>query len=311
MTVANVTVRVRDSAGHLSAPAILPVDLGPRPAIPVYASPALGTGTPPETTGLAEEYTQRRDAGWASGLMAYWPGAPSWTTQWATLASRWPHGFPLLASPKSTTGVAAFIGSAPLAWRPQVLVCYWQEPEDNHTTDTARAAYRAKVAEMASIVRPLGCRNGIHLQEWMLDPANTAPWGGAANLATFVADPVPASVDVVSWSLYTSWYGADWQSRLTRIRDFSTAFLPGVPWIVGAAGFPAHPTDPVPSTVRTTRANRVRAAADWLVANGGSGFGWFDVDSFADNGQDNLASKDPALADALRWVAQLQMPDAH
>ena len=285
--------------------------------LPIFASPSLGQGQ-----DQPQAYKERYDAGWGTAFYTYWPGDfGAFTASWQTLTSEIPDGVPVLGSPKGTSASAiqGFFDPMPQAWRDKFIAAYFQEPEDNFTDDTARAQYRASVALMADRVRPYGVRNAVHLQEWAINPYNNNSWAGTtqaqryASLAKFVQG-IEDKIDYVSWSSYPA-KGKSFQPGFDRIADWCATYLPGVPWGVTAAGSPVEniSIDPIGGAARATRAQIVRDGGDHLAAIyattggvGGQAFGWFDFDEY-NPGRDQLASKDPALTDALLYVAQINL----
>lgn len=298
----------REKAGDVTAALSFQhetVSPGPGPApgqqtetsLPIYVSPA------PDAGSYIESFEERRAAGWSSAFYTYWPGDIRWNSEWADFVERHPEGVPVLGSPKGVdpASVRGFLDGLPQTWRDQWTMAYYQEPEDDFTTSAQRTEFRERVSEMADLVRPYGATNAVHLQEWTINPYNDKSWSGERALSEFfdVED-----IDFISWSLYPA-QGRSMREGIDRIKAFSEKYAPGVPWGITAAGSPVAGSAPIGGADRAERAQVVLDAAEYTAEVGGQSFGWFDFDEYQP-GRDQLASKDPALAEALNTAAQLE-----
>ena len=261
---------------------------------------------------------------WATGLFAYWPGdVGPLGADWAALLDARPDGVPVLASPKGRPDTPAgskaldtFCTALPPAWTARFTWAYWQEPGNDFggPGQPGLAEYRARVAATAAVVRPHGCENAVHLEEWDINPYNTRTGSDfderAAHLAGFVTG-IEDSIDAVSWSLYPA-EGKSMVPGLQRIETWMDAHLPGVPWMLTAASSPVAVGRPLDAPQRVRRAEIVREAGEHILArhtatNGRCrlAFGWFHFAAFGGNTKDNLATTDPLLHAALEHVASL------
>lgn len=220
------------------------------------------------------------DREWADGAFIYYPGpwgksALEWDSYWEAAVAAHPEGLHTVVSPKvlDEAKLEQFCRNLPQAWREKMIYAYYQEPEDNHTTEAQIADFRAKVKRAGEIVRPYGIRNAVELQEWSLDPNNKTYPSGNANTARFVD---PADVDHISWSIYEKNLKNRSAVMIGRITEFMNLF-PKLTWDMSATGVAVPVGTPAGDPKRAARAAIV---ADFLAYAKADprciGFGWFD-----------------------------------
>lgn len=272
--------------------------------LPIFVSPEVVNGK-----SLPYEFLDRVNAGWGGGWFQYTPGSLQPIPALTQLAVEYPDGFPILASPKQTdeTSTNEYFNVLPQAWRDQVLACYFQEPEDNFTTDPQRALFRASVTKMAGLVRPWGARNGVHLQEWSLNPM----WREVGHTYKFVQG-IEEDIDFVAWSLLgqpnDTW--ADWKVKADRLAHFMATYLPNHEWGVTSSAQALSAGVPQGDPLRVARAQLVKDVADYVVGLGSKTWGWFDWNDFDGNGAYARVDTDPLLLDSMLYIASLDVPEA-
>lgn len=278
------------SASSASAPALPagPATKGP----PVYAH--MESPTP-------AEIAKRIDAGWATGAFLYYNTKTTfgWSSQWDDLEAAFPAGIDLFVSPKKFTAESLTNWAQKLspAQRAKTIFAYWQEPEDNHTTDAARADFRAKVALAADILQPLGIRNGIEMQAWTLNANNNQAWGGKANFKAFLPDD-RSDLDYVGISLYDYHQNFSGKTQLKPVKNLLNNQVPDAGWGPVASGW-SVPTGT--SSGDAIRAERAAAAADGFAyarSVGADAYGWFDFPGW-DGTKDYGVTGDAALLGIL------------
>lgn len=222
---------------------------------------------------------------WADGSFVYYPGPwghseLKWDQYWADVVARFPNGLHTVVSPKTLDEAALtdFCERLPQAWRSKMVYAFYQEPEDNFTTEAQIASFRANVKRAGEIVRPYGIRNAVELQEWSLNPSNSAYPSGMDNTARFVD---PADIDHISWSLYEKNLKNRSAEMVGRVKAFMDRF-PTLTWDMSATGVAVPVGTPQGDAKRTTRANIVK---DFLALAKGdprcTGFGWFDFPAWS------------------------------
>ncbi len=97
----------------------------------------------------------------------------------------WSNSALLNSIPANGTAVVSFESGTPaqiqtfLAGHPSTMKCYatyWHEPEDNFTTPTQQAAYRASWHQYAPAIRAAGCIPTLILLKWSLNPNSGWDW---------------------------------------------------------------------------------------------------------------------------------------
>lgn len=222
---------------------------------------------------------------WADGAFVYYPGPwghseLKWDQYWEDIVSRFPNGLHTVVSPKTLDEAALidFCERLPEAWRHKMVYAFYQEPEDNFTTDAEIAAFRAKVKRAGQIVRPFGIRNAVELQEWSLNPANKTYPSGMINTGRFVD---PDDIDHISWSIYEKNLKNRSQEMVGRIKQFMDLY-PTLTWDMSATGVAVPVGTPQDDAKRNTRAAIV---SDFLTLAKNdprcTGFGWFDFEAWS------------------------------
>ena len=217
---------------------------------------------------------------WATGAFVYYPGPWGhselrWDEYWADVVARFPDGLDVVVSPKviDDKKLKDFCERLPQAWRDRMIFAFYQEPEDNFTTEEQIAGFRSNVKRAGQIVRPYGIRNAVELQEWSLNPANKAYPSGMKNTARFVD---PADVDHISWSVYEKNLKDRSQEMVGRIKQFMGLF-PTLTWDMSATGVAVPVGTPQGDSKRETRARITRNLIDLAMTDPRcTGFGWFD-----------------------------------
>jgi len=290
VSVGSVVALETTTAGNAAATAV-PADTDGY--MPVYAHM-------PDPTAV--EIKKRIDAGWATGAFLYYKATDDpfgWTSRWDDLEETFPNGVDLFVSPKNFTTASLTDWAERLspAQRAKTVFAYWQEPEENFTTDAERAAFRAKVVQAADIVQPFGIRNGIELQAWTLNEGNKTEWGGADNFkAFFPADT--SKLDYVGISLYDYHQNFSGAKQLKPVKVLLNRNLPHAEWGPLASGWSVPAGTPQGAPIR---AERAAAAADgfaWAKKYGADSYGWFDFPAW-DGTKDYAVDGDPALLAVL------------
>jgi len=237
---------------------------------------------------------------WATGAFVYYPGPWGhselrWDEYWADVVARFPTGLDTVVSPKvlDEAKLRDFCERLPQAWRDKMIFAFYQEPEDNFTTESQIADFRATVKRAGQIVRPYGIRNAVELQEWSLNPSNSTYPSGMTNTARFVD---PADIDHISWSLYEKNLKNRSTEMVGRVKAFMDLF-PSLTWDMSATGVSVPVGTPQDDPKRAARAAIV---ADFLRLaledDRCTGFGWFDFEWSS-----NLSyTADTALKNAFR-----------
>lgn len=269
-TRAALDARLTDVEARVTALELgLAAPIEPRPRAPFYAHLPYGAGI--GATDWAAMTRERIEAGWATGAFLYSGGAFTWGPAWDAFVEEFPVECDLFLSPKSLAGLDTFLGRFPQSFRDRMVIAYYQEPEDNHTTPAARADFRAKVTEAAAIVRPHGVRNAVEVQSWTLvGPAH----GGTDALLDMIP---PESVDVVGWSAF-NWTGNDvGEGYVGAAAAFMAEHLPGIGWGAASVGWSVPQGTPAGDPLRATRATHASNALAAATAAGAEHLSWYDV----------------------------------
>lgn len=249
----------------------------------------------------AAEIEERIDLGWATGAFLYYSERETfgWSPQWTAIADTFPDGVALFVSPKTWTKASLTDWCERLspAQRRHTVFAHWQEPEDNFTTDAARASFRDRVEQAAAIVQPFGIRNGVHLQSWTLNDANTNGWAGRANFKAFIPDDASA-VDIVGISLYDEHQNYSGPDQLRPVHTLLERELPRADWAPVASGWSVPTGTGAGSPLRAERALAAADGLDYARRHGASAYGWFDFTDW--ERRDYGVAGDPALLAMLR-----------
>lgn len=299
----------------------------------VYCSPDPAETGDSSYVNAMRWHLEEGNQAWANAFYTYWPGdIGAFNTDWQSFVTAYPAGLPVLASPKGDpvnngSAVTSFMtdlqthGGA--NWLSKWVMAYWQEPGQEIREGTLPlATYQARVSAMADLVRPFGARNAPHIEEWDINPFNSA--AGSTEAERFahvyeIVDGIEDKLDYFSWSLYPA-AGKDMRPGIDRIEKWMNQYLPGLPFGITAASSPVPLGTSSSDPARATRANLVRQAGDHILARytatgrGPDAFGWFHFYGFGTNDKDNLAADstgtvDQQLLDALNYVAALDMGD--
>lgn len=282
------------STGPSSGPSSAPTHQPGSANFTIYAhAPISARGTAP--AGYVQALRERSE--WADGLFLYYPAQLEFGArpEIEALQKAYPDGIPLTVSAKNAdpAGVEAFRDQLSPAQAALTLWERWQEPADDFTTSTERAAFRADVLADIEILRPAGIRVGVHEQCWTLDPANRQPWAGEGALLELI----PPEVDIVTVTCLGRPATSDGEPNMARVLDFMAKHYPGVDVGFTSLAWSVPAGTPADSPLRVERAEAARAAADFAAAAGVTEFGWFDFANW--KGQDYDVGSDPALLDML------------
>lgn len=251
----------------------------------------------------AAEIKERVDLGWATGAFLYYPERETfgWGQQWQNIAATFPDGVDLFVSPKTWTkaSLTEWCERLSPAQRRRTIFAHWQEPEDNFTTDAARAHFRDRVVQAAAIVQPFGIRNGIHLQSWTLNDANTNGWAGRANFKAFIPHDASA-VDVVGISLYDEHQHYSGPDQLRPVHTLLQREVPDAAWAPVASGWSVPSGTGAGSPLRVERALAAADGLKYARQHDASAYGWFDFANW--EGRDYAVAGDPALLAMLRGL---------
>lgn len=239
---------------------------------PVYAHLPYGPGIGADD--WAAMTRERIDAGWATGAFIYYPGALDWGPEWDAFVEEFPEGVDLMVSPKALNEAALidFLNRLPQVLRDRMVIAYFQEPEDNHMTPAARAAFRAKVIRFDELTEPYGVDNGVQMQTYVIGPSQ-AHGGNQA-----IIDMVPAnSIDFFGWSVFEFNGNDSGAGHINRAGAFMDTNYPGIDWGATSLGFSVPQGTPVNSPVRAERAEFVDNTLVAMEANSADASSWYDV----------------------------------
>ncbi len=239
---------------------------------PTYAHLPYGPGI--GATDWAALTRERIDAGWATGAFIYDSGALAWGPEWDAFVKEFPEGVDLMVSPKALNEAALidFLDRLPQVLRDRMVIAYFQEPEDNHTTPSARAAFRAKVIRFDEITEPYGVANGVQMQTYVI--SNAQAHGGDQA----IIDMVPAAnVDFFGWSLFDFNGNNVGPQYVADAQEFMADHYAGIDWGITSLGFsvpagtgPNHP-------LRIERAQNAENTFDAMETTSSSASSWYDV----------------------------------
>lgn len=241
---------------------------------PVYAHLPYGPGI--GATDWAAMTRDRIDAGWATGAFIYYgPGNPlAWGPEWDAFVEEFPEGVDLMVSPKALNeaDLIDFLDRLPQVLRDRMVIAYFQEPEDNHTTPAARAEFRAKVIRYDEITEPYGVANGVQMQTYVIGP--TQAHGGDQA----IIDMVPAdSIDFFGWSVFEFNGNDSGAGHINRARAFMDTNYPGIDWGATSLGFSVPQGTPAKGPLRVGRAEFVDNTLVAMEANSADASSWYDV----------------------------------
>lgn len=239
---------------------------------PVYAHLPYGPGI--GATDWAAMTRDRIDAGWATGAFIYYSGALDWGPEWDAFVEEFPEGVDLMVSPKALNEAALidFLDRLPQVLRDRMVIAYFQEPEDNHTTPAARAAFRAKVIRFDELTEPYGVANGVQMQTYVIGP--TQSHGGDQA----IIDMVPAeNIDFFGWSLFDFNGNDSGPGHVARAEAFMDDHYTGIDWGITSLGFSVPQGTAAGHALRTERAQHVDNTLVAMEAASLEASSWYDV----------------------------------
>lgn len=239
---------------------------------PVYAhlpyGPGIGRVDWPELT------RERIELGWATGAFLYYSGALQWGPEWDAYVAEFPKGVDLMVSPKVLDEAALidFLDRLPVAFRKRMVIAYYQEPEDNHTTAAERADFRDTVERVDELTQPYGVANGVQMQTYVISDAQ-AHGGDQA-----ILDLVPAEhVDFFGWSLF-DFNGNDvGPDYVEDAEAFMADHYAGIDWGITSLGFSVPAGTPASDPLRVNRAEIAENTLDAMESSSSSASSWYDV----------------------------------
>lgn len=241
---------------------------------PVYAHLPYGPGI--GATDWAAMTRERIEAGWATGAFIYYgPGDPlAWGPEWEAFVEEFPEGVDLMVSPKTLDEAALidFLERLPQVLRDRMVIAYFQEPEDNHTTPAARAEFRATVIRYDELTEPYGVANGVQMQTYVIGP--TQAHGGDQA----VLDMVPAgNIDFFGWSLFDFNGNDSGPGHVGRAEAFMDDHYTGIDWGITSLGFSVPQGTAAGHALRTERAQHVDNTLVAMEAASLEASSWYDV----------------------------------
>jgi hypothetical protein len=242
------------------------------PSKPIYAHLPYGPGI--GATDWAALTRERIDAGWATGAFIYYPGALDWGPEWDAFVEEFPEGVDLMVSPKALNEAALidFLDRLPQVLRDRMVIAYFQEPEDNHTTPAARAAFRAKVIRFDELTEPYGVDNGVQMQTYVI--SNAQAHGGDQA----IIDMVPAeNVDFFGWSLFDFNGNNVGPQYVADAQEFMADHYAGIDWGITSLGFSVPAGTGPNHRLRIERAQNAENTLDAMETTSSSASSWYDV----------------------------------
>jgi hypothetical protein len=123
--------------------------------------------------------------------------------------------------------VDRFLASKPATVTQRIVATHFHEPEDNVTTDAAKAAYRATWQKIGPIIRKHAMIPALIVMKYTLNTSSGRNW----------KDDCPeGAVDLLGWDSYRKddANGYDLSSQIDPIVAVSQAT--GLPWAIGETG---------------------------------------------------------------------------
>lgn len=216
-----------------------------------------------------------------NGWVVYSGSSVGWNGAMASVASQHAdNSVNLQISPKSVVAndIRAICNNLPVAWRPGFRWNYYQEPEDNHSTPTQIADYKAKVAQAAAVLREFDW--GVHSPKPWLELAEYWASTNAAHTAEFIPDDHDDFGGIL-WSFFE--YGenigmARLQAKVDVVANFMATYAPGKPWEIMASCYTLEPLHgPYNQTQRNNMATWITESFNRLRAAGCTGWAWYNV----------------------------------
>ncbi len=218
-----------------------------------------------------------------SSVRVFLTGIPANWTQYPLLMTIPVNGTVALSFQSGTpTALTSFLNTRPTEMK--CYVTYWHEPEDNFTTATQKAAYRASWHTYAPAIRAAGCIPTLILMKWTLNPKSGTDWHDWF--------PTPGDVDVFAFDAYnakakTGGYGIP-SNYLAPI--IAASRDTGLPWALTELG-----SDIPAGTNPSERAAWAHGVAQAAAADPGFLFAdWWDV--LSTTGRDYSLDSATALA---------------
>lgn len=239
---------------------------------PVYAHLPYGAGI--GKVDWPELTRERIELGWATGAFLYYSGALQWGPEWDAYVAEFPKGVDLMVSPKvlDEDALIDFLDRLPFAFRQRMVIAYYQEPEDNHTTAAERAEFRETVERFDELTEPYGVANGVQMQTYVISDAQ-AHGGDQA-----VLDLVPAEhVDFFGWSLF-DFNGNDVGPEYVEDAEaFMADHYPRIDWGITSLGFSVPAGTPLNDPLRVNRAEIAENTFEAMESSSSSASSWYDV----------------------------------
>lgn len=211
-----------------------------------------------------------------TGCVRYRPlgTLPAWDSTFQELAAKAGGrrvDIQLTAKTHSHAGLAAVLSQVPTAWKPTFMYNIYQEPEDNLTTLSQQAAYRADYSDAATVTREYGFQlPWLELQEWGVNPGNNQGW----NTAGFF--PPARDYQGVLWSLFEFNQRDVLTGQVNNISAAMTRFAPGKPWALMAAEY-CLPASGITVAKQQAQGAWLARAKALTSAAGSQGFAWFNL----------------------------------
>ena len=278
-------------------------DSGNRRPFPLVASLDL------EPTGetIAQKFTRTLTYGY-NGMVYYSGSSLNWTSQLAQMAAE--HGdepINLQVTPKiySEADLRDILSHLPEAWKPGFRWNYYQEPEDNLTTESQQLAYRNTYTAAAAVCREYP---GVQLP-WVEWAEYTTELNAGGNYSRDLAHFTPPSGDFggVLWSFFE--YGENisesrLDAKIARVVNAMQTYAPGKPWEIMASCYTLE-GDPLTPTQLNNQAEWLTKSFNKLRAAGCVGWAWYNVKFGGTGGAagEGRVEQNPAALSALQAIA--------